>query len=162
MRVTPEQFEWRKENRITGAYVSNPPRGERRGRKAVKPSCENCGTETDYLFAGFKSPNDARAKFLLNERVKLSQQGREQFKGMTRTGVVASFPEEPTQQDLIRIRVDLQEQPTYWHIDFWEPAKDRRALVALCASMQTIPAMVCQRCRPPSNLEVREILAAAK
>lgn len=35
-------------------------------------------------------------------------------------------------------------------------------LVALCSAFQTTPARVCLQCRPPSNLEIEEILAAAK
>ena len=50
MRVTSEQFQWRQENRITGAYEVKAPSTFRRGQKA--PRCDACGRETEYLFDG--------------------------------------------------------------------------------------------------------------
>lgn len=112
MRVTPEQFQWRKENRIDGSYVSKPPSAYRRGPFRLRPQskCANCGRETDYLFDGFIYPDVAEAQ--AKQRVKKHK------------GTVL----------------------------------DNRLAQALSTPFQTEPADVCQRCRPPSNLEIEEML----
>lgn len=96
MRLTAEQHDTRRENRIRGTYTISPPRTERRGRKAKRTSCDQCGLETDYLFAG----------------------------------------------------------PVIREIEFYRAGRSngiRRV---------TRQGLVCQRCRPPSNLEKIEVLEA--
>jgi hypothetical protein len=104
MRVTAEQFEWRKENRITGAYVSKPPDAYRRRskRRESPPHCENCGHDTEYLFEGFVYPVNDKGEPL--------------------------------------------------------SAEQTAAMMTLSGPFQTTPSQVCMRCRPPSNLEIEEIL----
>ena len=52
MRVTAEQFNARKENRLQGRYEVKPPNTERRGRKKLAQECGQCGRPTEYLFPG--------------------------------------------------------------------------------------------------------------
>ena len=42
------------------------------------------------------------------------------------------------------------------------PQKFRNTVMALSAPFQTTPGKVCFRCRPPSNLEIQEILSDAQ
>jgi hypothetical protein len=118
MRLTPEQFQWRKENRIDGSYVSKPPEAYKGRRKnstgPVKPKCENCGRETEYLFPGFIYPEVAEAR--ATTRVTKHR------------GTVL----------------------------------DDRLVRALSSPFQTEAAEVCMRCRPPSNLEIQEMLDERK
>src|SRR5437016_4547001 len=68
MRVTAEQFNWRLENRITGAYEIKAPRTFRRGQMA--PHCEQCGRETEFLFDGLIDPlaEDESGRFKLTKK----------------------------------------------------------------------------------------------
>lgn len=58
MRVTAEEFNWRKENRISGAYQVSAPRTGRtlkaQARQAAMSQCANCERLTTFLFEGFK------------------------------------------------------------------------------------------------------------
>lgn len=117
MRVTPEQFQWRKENRIDGSYVSKPPeayQGRSKRRRESPPHCQNCGRDTEYLFAGFVYPDVAEAQ--AKKRVKKHK------------GTVL----------------------------------DNRLVQALSTPFQAEPAEVCWACRPPSNLEIEEMLRNPK
>jgi hypothetical protein len=164
MRLTAEQFTWRKENRITGAYEIKPVNTFRKGA----PRCDNCGRETEVLFDGFVASKSARAKFVLGEAIRLSMKGRAAGFGRVRrthgrNALKATLHAFCRAEDQIRVLWEGNEQSEYYHMDFWEPVNKRDAttIAALCAPFQTTPARVCQRCRPPSNLEALEEHKAA-
>lgn len=58
MRLTAEQFNWRKENRVTGAYQVREPSTCRSvkacNRQLAANTCANCGRVTEFLFVGFR------------------------------------------------------------------------------------------------------------
>jgi len=125
------------------------------------PACENCGLETEYLFDGVIYPTAARDKFILDEPVKLSRKGTDAglCRDSRKTGRIVGFARDGV---CIRVVKDGTEQPQYWHMDYWTP-RNRTVRVNKHGTYgQPQPAKVCQRCRPPSNLEIQEMLADAK
>lgn len=105
-RIRRAEAEQWQERRATSPGPS--PRVWKNRKESKLPHCENCGRETEYLFAGVKAP-----------------------------------PPPPDPSTLRRFKGDM------------------RLALALSAPFMAEAAEVCFQCRPPSNLEIKELVHEA-